>query len=59
MIDKYSPIIITSSGKVKKKIIGTVRRSLPYQGIARRVLKVNSSDPSYDREIDVSAVTIK
>jgi hypothetical protein len=47
-------IIITSKGEVKRK--PTVRRSLPYQGIARRYSK---SKIIYDTEIDISAVINK
>lgn len=33
------PIVITNKNKVKRITVGTVRPSLPYQGIARRALK--------------------
>ena len=51
------PIIITSRGEVRQRPKpGGVRRSLPYQGIARRPL---DSKLIYNREIDISAVIIK
>lgn len=37
----------------------TVRKSLPYQGIARRAIGSDNTPPTYDTEIDVSTVLLK
>lgn len=51
------PIVITSKGRLSIKKKPRVRRSLPYQGIARRALHLQSQI-TYDKEIDVSAVIL-
>lgn len=56
------PIIITSHGKIIQNTIKRfqMRRNLPYQGIARRALMLESlEDIIYDRDIDVDAMLVK
>lgn len=45
--------------KEKTIYIMTVRKSLPYQGSARRAIGSDNTPPTYDTEIDVSAVSLK
>ena len=56
------PLIINSNGKAWNGQRPRVRRSLPYQGIARRALtntQVQKAIDEYYKEIDISAVIIK
>jgi hypothetical protein len=48
---EHNLVIISSKNEVKQR--STMRRNLPYQGIARRAL---NSKTQYDKDIDVSAV---
>lgn len=50
------PLIITSTGKPWNGQRPRIRRSLPYQAIARRT---RNCPITYDRDIDVSAMIIK
>lgn len=52
-------LFINCRGKLHKRLPGGVRRSLPYQGIARRKLTVDKMQISfYDKDIDVSAMLL-
>lgn len=57
----WQPLIINRHGKLVDR--SRVRRSLPYQGIARRALVTTPLQqgalPFYDRDIDVSAVFLQ
>jgi len=59
-----SRAILTQDGKVAlaQSMANPIRRNLDYQGIARRLLVVDplpqGVNPTYDRDIDVSAVVV-
>lgn len=59
-----SRAVLTNEGKVAlaQAMANPIRRNLDYQGIARRLLVVDplpqGANPTYDRDIDVSAVVI-
>lgn len=59
-----SRAILTQEGKVAlaQAMANPIRRNLDYQGIARRALVVDplpqGATPTYDRDIDVSAVVV-